>query len=275
MQYNIIVLQNNLQHSNLKKILFFTIVFTGLALVVANLFGKDTATTVSLLLYVPVTLSLVILSIILSKRFGMKGDHGTAWILFSIFAILWFIAERISLYYNLKLGEELFPSEADAFWLAGYPFLFAFMMFYLRPMKNSITKKMIFLAMAISVVLLIPPLYIVSYESMDVDLSETAIAIAYPIGDAILLIPAIIGIALFLGGKVNFLWTLMCIAIVFETIADTGFLLATIDDSYYEGHPVDILFIWYYVIFSFGVYHHITLFKDHRKDPYKNVQELR
>ncbi|MGI0011293.1 MAG: hypothetical protein ACREAE_07825, partial [Nitrosopumilaceae archaeon] len=91
----------------------------------------------------------------------------------------------------------------------------------------------------------------------------------------IILIPAIIGVVLFFRGKVNFLWVLMCIAIISETIADTGFLLATIDDSYYQRHPVDILFIWYYIIFSFGVYSHITIFRNHRKDPYKNIEELR
>lgn len=268
-------MENIKKHSNLKKFLLLTILFTGLAIVVANLYGKEVATAVSLILYIPVTVSLVVLSIILSKRFGIKGAHGKAWILFSIFAILWFIAERISLYYNLATGEELFPSEADAFWLAGYPFLFVFMILYLKPMKNSINKKTISLATTISVALLALSLYIVSLEYMETDLLEFAVGVSYPISDAIILIPAITGLILFFGGKVNFLWTLMCIAIVFEAIADTGFLLASNDGSYYEGHPVDILFIWYYVIFSFGVYHHITIFKDHRKDPYKNIEELR
>jgi hypothetical protein len=268
-------LQNNLEQFNLRKILFFTLVFTGVSLIVANLFGKDVASTVSLSLYVPATMSLVILSIIISKRFGIRGDHGKAWLMFSIFAILWFIAERVALYYNLKLGEEPFPSEADAFWLAGYPFLFAFTILYLKPVKNAISKKMIFLALAVSIATLFPILYITQYENTDIDLFDLAIAVAYPTGDAIILIPAIIGVVLFFRGKVNFLWTLMCIAIISETVADTGFLLATIDDSYYQGHPVDILFIWYYIIFSFGVYSHITTFRNHGKDPYKNIEELR
>ena len=268
-------MQNNLENSNLKKTLFLTIVFTGLALVVANLFGKDIASTVSLSLYVPATMSLVILSIILSRRFGIRGDHGKAWFVFSIFAILWFIAERIALYYNLKLGDEPFPSEADAFWLAGYPFLFAFTILYLKSVRNSITKKMVVLALAISITIMAPILYITCEQNMDVSFYELAVAAAYPIGDAIILVPAIIGVTLFFRGKVNLLWSLMCLAIISETIADTGFLLVTFDDSYYQGHPVDILFIWYYIIFSFGVYSHITIFRNHKQDPYKNIQELR
>ena len=268
-------MQNNLENSNLKKTLFLTIVFTGLALVVANLFGKDIASTVSLSLYVPATMALVVLSIILSRRFGIRGDHGKAWFVFSIFAILWFIAERIALYYNLKLGEELFPSEADAFWLAGYPFLFAFTILYLKPVRNSITKKMIALALVVSIGIMIPILYLTSEQNVDVSFYELAVAAAYPIVDAIILVPAILGMTLFFRGKVNLLWSLMCLAIVSETVADTGFLFTTFDDSYYQGHPVDILFIWYYIIFSFGVYSHITIFKNNKQDYYKNIQELR
>jgi hypothetical protein len=82
-------------------------------------------------------------------------------------------------------------------------------------------------------------------------------------------------VILFFRGKVNFLWSLICIAIMLEIIADTVFLFITIDDVYYQGHPVDILFIWFYVILSFGVYHHITIFKDHKKDLYKDIEKLK
>lgn len=268
-------MKNNVQSSNLKKFLFIVIAATGIVLLIANLFGQDTASIISLTLYIPVTISLVVVSIIISKRFGLKGDHGMAWILFLIFAILWFIAERISLYYNLTIGEELFPSEADAFWLAGYPFLFVFTIFYIKPMKGMITKKIIFASLAISVTVLASTLYITYDQNIGTNLLEFSVAIAYPIGDAIILVPATVGMMLFFGGRVNFLWSLMCIAIILETIADTGYLFAVLDDTYYQGHPVDILFIWYYVIFTFGVYHHITIFKDHRKDPYKNIEDLR
>ena len=266
---------DDLQKSKLIKFLVITLVTIGVTISVANLFGKETATLVSLSIYIPVTVSLVVLSVIISKRFGLKGAHGKAWILFLIFAALWFIAERITLYNNIILGEEPFPSEADAFWLVGYPFLFAFMLWYLKPLKNSITKKNIFISIAISVSLLAFSLYFVDLESADATVFELAVGASYPIGDSILLVPAIIGLLLFAGGKVNFLWSLMCIAVVIEAIADTGFLLATIDDIYYEGHPVDILFNWYYAIFSFAVYHHIILYKDHKKDPYKNIENLR
>lgn len=264
-----------LKKFGIKKFLILTLVSIALVLAIANLIGKDIASIVSLTLYFPVTISLVTVSVVLSKRFGLKGSHGRAWLLFTVFAILWFIAERISFYYNLTLGEELFPSEADGFWLAGYPFLFVFTMYYLKPMKEMIDKKIILVALATSVTVLISTLYLTYGQNEGADHFAFVIAIAYPIADSIILAPAIVGMMLFFGGKVNFLWSLMCIAIVIETIADAGYLVASLNGSYYQGHIVDTLYLWYYVIFTFAVYHHIIIFKDHRKDPYKNVEELK
>lgn len=220
-------------------------------------------------------MALVVLSVIISKRFGLHGDHGKAWFLFTIFASLWFIAERIALYYNLTTGSEPFPSEADAFWLAGYPFLFAFLLLYIKPVKEMISKKILVLACLIAVVSLIPCMSEKTNIFSEENNLDTIIGISYPIADAILLVPAILGVSLFFRGRVNFLWSLMCLAILFEMAADIGFFFAEMDDSYYQGHPVDILFIWYYIIFSFGVYSHITIFKEHKKDPYRDAEKLR
>lgn len=258
----------------MKKFLLVSLILVAVTISVANFFGKDIATQVSVWTYLPVTVALVVLSIILAVRFRISGDHGKAWILFAIFASLWFIAERIAMIYNLTLGFEPYPSEADLFWLAGYPFLFSFLLFYLKPVKDAISKKMVISVSLISLSLLVPTLYITYDDSSELNWSEIIIAVSYPIADAIILAPALLGAFLFFKGRVNFLWSLICVAVIIEAAADTGFLITTIDDSYYQGHPVDILFIWYYVIFSFGVFSHIKIFKSHKKD-YKNIEDLK
>src|SRR5260370_1287652 len=78
---------------------------------------------------------------------------------------------------------------------------------------------------------------------------------------SIVLIPSMIGVALFFKGKVNFLWSLLLIVMIFEVVADTAFQYFSLDNSYYTGHPVDILFLWSYLLFSFGLYDHIKIFK--------------
>lgn len=75
-----------------------------------------------------------------------------------------------------------------------------------------------------------------------------------------LLVPVLIGLVLFIEGRVNFMWSLTLVGILCWIIADTGFLLLTLDDSYYTGHPMEIFYLAGYVLFSFGIYDQIKLF---------------
>ncbi|MBI1828012.1 MAG: hypothetical protein HY222_04310 [Thaumarchaeota archaeon] len=256
-------LQTSSENTRLKKFLFYSLLATAFSLIIAGTFGKEVASQVSLSLYLIATVPFVVLPIMLSRRFGIKGNHGKAWIMFAIFASLWFIAERTIMYYDLTLHSEPFPSWADFFWILAYPFLFLFMLYYLRPVKIAISKELVIASSMIAISVLIPTTYITYYDVREASLPEIFVALSYPIGDAIVLAPAIIGLILFFRGEVNFLWSLVCIAIIFEEIADTGFLAATlINHSYYKGHPVDIPFIWAYIFFSFGVYHHIKTYRN-------------
>ena len=56
------------------------------------------------------------------------------------------------------------PSVADFFYLAGYPFLFAFSIFYLLPLRKAISRKLIIATSLLSVALFIPTIILV-YEN--------------------------------------------------------------------------------------------------------------
>ena len=260
-----------------QKYLLISLIATGFAFLIAESIGKETADLFTNFIFIPVPASVVILSVILTKRNGLTGNHGKAWLLFTVFAVVWFIAEQIWLVNELIYKEKPFPSSADFFYLLGYPFYFIFSLLYIRPFKNAISKKMLVITSVIAVMILIPNLYM-TFENNS-DESELAIILGaiYPIADAIVLIPAMIGVVLFFRGKVNFLWSLLLIGMIFEVIADTGFQYITLDDSYYTGHPVDILFLWSYLVLSFGLYDHIKIFKKSHdmKNTFDNKEDLR
>ncbi|HMK33064.1 MAG TPA: hypothetical protein VK431_05515 [Nitrosopumilaceae archaeon] len=264
-------MQNNFEKLQEQKSLFLCLLISGLGILVATFFGKEVVKMVTDFTYIIVSGMLVVLSIIISARFRSTGNHGKAWLLFFGIAISWFIAETTWVVYELIYNQNPFPSSADAFYLLGYPFLFLFSTQYLKPFKKSISKKMIISTSIIAVSVLIPNLYM----TLDNNSSESKLAITlgaiYPVADAIVLIPAMIGIVLFFRGEVNFLWTLLLIGILFEVIADTGFQYFTLDNSYYTGHPIDILFIWSYIMFSFGIYSHTQIFKKVKSVKHKNL----
>lgn len=255
-----------LQKFQQQKYLIYSLLASGFAILVAEQFGKEFATLFTDWIYLPVPAALVILSIILIKRQGLRGNHGIAWISFAVMSASWFIAEQVWSFNEIFLHTKPFPSDADIFYLAGYPAYFVFSVLYLKPVRKAISKKMIIGACLISAVVLIPNLYMTFGNNSGEDQFAIALGATYPVADAIILVPAILGVALFMGGKVNFLWTLMVVAVLLNVGADTAFQYFSLDNSYYTGHPVDIIYLWAYIVFSFGVYDYIKIFRKEKKE---------
>ncbi len=269
-------MQTNLEKLQEQKFLLFSLIATGITVLVATPFGKEASALISDWLYVPTSGMAVVLSMIISIRYGIIGNHGKAWILFTVCMVSWFLAEQVWSINELIYHIDPFPSSADYFYVLGYPFMFAFSIFYLRPLRRAISKKMILSAIAISVALVIPTIFIAYETNTDKTQFEVALAVSYPILDALVLCPALIGVTLFFRGEVNFLWTLVCIGIISTVVGDTGFLLAEMNDSYYTGHPADIPLMWAYIFYSFGVYSHILIFKKpQQKTHHTDWEDLR
>lgn len=242
----------------------FSLIASGVAMVVAESISKETAIVFGNWIFLPIPGILVVLSIISAKRNGIAGSHGKAWISFAVFSAMWFIAEQVWMILELFYDQRPFPSIADFFYVAGYPAYFIFTILYIKPVKESVTKKMIIVSLLVVVAVLVPNLYMAFENNSGEDQVAVVLGTFYPVADAIVLVPALIGVSLFFGGKVNFLWSLMLIGIIVEVVADTVFQYFSLDNSYYTGHPVDILFLWSYILFSFGVYDHIKVFKGKR-----------
>ncbi|HSD04182.1 MAG TPA: hypothetical protein VLB45_00315 [Nitrosopumilaceae archaeon] len=255
-------MQTRLETLRKQKFLFIALIITSSLVVLANQFGEKMSMVVTDLIYGPIIIILTVLAIISASTSDLKSDHGKAWLFFVLGAISWAIAEHLWMIYELVLEEDPFPSAADFFYLGGYPFVFLFMIYYLKFIRTAISKKIIVAASLVALAIGAPSIYL-SYD-LDSEIStfDLILATTYPIVDAIIFVPAMIGVILFFSGRVNFMWTLMCIGIISLTLADAGFLAAEYDGSYYTGHPIDILFIWTYVLFSFGIYDHIKIFRE-------------
>lgn len=227
----------------------------------SNLMGEDFAIFAGNLAYVPVAGSFLGLSILILVRFGINGTHGIAWASFGGYAISWFVAEMLWIVQELYLKIDPFPSAADIFYLIGYPFLIMFFIAYLQPMRSAITKKMIGASFAFSIGILGISLYVVFSTTTNEDIFELVLATIYPVFDAMIIIPALIGVGLFFKGHVNLMWTLLCLGAISVFAADTAFLIAQNEESYYTGNPIEILFYWNYILLAFGIHNHLNLFQ--------------
>lgn len=60
---------------------------------------------------------------------------------------------------------------------------------------------MVLVSIAISITILLPSLYISEFENSDISEIAFVLALAYPVLDAIVLVPALIGMMMFYKGK--------------------------------------------------------------------------
>lgn len=227
----------------------------------SNSFGKDAAIQVTDIMFVPVAASLLVLGVLIATRFGTNGDHGKAYLMFVGFVGSWFLAETSWTVSEIITIPSEFPVQIDILYLAGYPFLFLFSVYYLRPMRNVISKKMLMYASFVTVAFLAPTLYTTHTQNPNAEMLQILWADIYPVSDAAVLFPAILGVSLFFKGRVNFFWSLASIAIILNIIADSGLFFLYVDKSYYTGHPIDIFYLWSYILFAFGINSHLKLYK--------------
>ena len=253
-------MQTYLEKIQEQKFLIIVLILIITVNVIANFIGESVAILVGNFMYIPITTSLVVVSSMMMFKSGFIGKHGIAWISMTICAVSWLIAELTWIFYEVMLNVDPFPSVADLFYVVGYPFLFLFLIFYIEPVRKAVTKKMLIVATLLSLSVLIPSLFLALEDDSEMPYFEAILAGIYPMLDALVIIPALIGVTLFFKGKVNFMWTLVCLGIFSLFIADTVFLFAQIDMWYYTGNPLELLFYFTYVLMAFGIYDNMKVF---------------
>jgi hypothetical protein len=173
--------------------------------------------------------------LVLFRQIRVHSQYSKTFGFLAVGVGLWFTAEIIWTYYQIGLGIETpFPSLADGFWLAGYVPL----TYHLYRIYNTVTKKiaggdMMVVVSAIVAAVLAFLLYLIfGLSGQQQDMLELIINLAYPILDAILMIPAFVILWSFRKGEPAYThWVMISLFIIFVTIADIGFDYALAADK--------------------------------------------
>ena len=199
-----------------------------------------------------------VLAIVLHRQ---KHFQSKAFLLFAIGAMCWFTAEQIWAIYDHVYDIDPFPSEADIFYIAAYPFYVSFLLISLKPIRNSISKKVWIFAIGLSLSFLVPSLIAASDDMQGEDAFPTTIALAYPIMASFQLTPAIIGIMFLAKKGANYSWMLLLFGFLMYSVSDTFFLFSELDSSYYDGHPVDLMYLYSFILLIFSLANRLKLAK--------------
>ena len=205
---------------------------------------------------------LLAFSIILTiKLYRQKHLQLKAFLFFTIGSSFWFIAEQIWTIYDIYHMNP-FPSIADIFYLGAYPFFVIFLLISLKPIRKAISKKIWIFSLLLSFAFCIPSI-LACYDSLQtndvLDITSKSIALSYPILSAFQFAPVIVGI-LFLAKKdVSYFWMLLLFGFLIYSISDTFFLFSQLNDSYYDGHPVDLMYLYSFILLIFALYSKLKL----------------
>jgi hypothetical protein len=254
-----------------KEFLLFSLVVTGIIFLLANILHEEQYPIIENhvyftdILFIIIPLIVIILSSILVIRYGITGSHSISWILFTVAIGIWFVAEQ-SYTYNaeFKIGD-IRSYISDLFYVLGYIIFFVFTVFYLKPMKNKISKNIILFTVLISSSIFVPTLYFVYNKPIE-NSPELVVNTIYPILDGMILAPSLIAIILFFRGEVNFLWVTISLGIIFDVAGDTTYLIERYNETFSVGSIADLFFIWTYVFFAFGVHDHVKMFRIAKKN---------
>lgn len=185
----------------------------------------------------------------------------------------WFAAEQTWNLHEHVLFIDPYPSIADFFYISAPIFMFISLVVFLKPLHDHIKKKHIIFASLVSLSILIPILIMTFQANIDTEFFEVAVGLIYPIVDAILLIPAIMSIILSFKINKSYFWILILIGIVSFVIADNLYLILIIEDGYFDGHPIDILWLISYVAWSFAMYKLIQNSKVNKPKKHEKADE--
>lgn len=205
------------------------------------------------------------------RLYKQQNFQAKAFFVFAIGSFSWFIAELIWLMYEQVWMGDPFPSEADIFYIGSYPLMALFLFILLKPIFKSISKNAWLFSIALSFSLFIPSV-LAAYDDIQGDeVFAVSIALAYPAMSSVVLIPTLLGL-FYLGKKAaNFSWILLLFGFIVYSISDTFFLFAELDGSYYDGHPVDLLYVYSYVLLIFALF---VRWKFASKSPNNNQEML-
>lgn len=212
---------------------------------------------ISLFLYTVIPGGLVIMvNVLVIKSKQIKEIPQNSIVFLSMSFISWFSAEQIWNYNEQILGIDPFPSLADVFYIAAPFFMFVSLLIFLKPFRKQISKKSIFFASSIAILLLIPTIMITNESNHD-DIIQVIVTIIYPVSDSLVLIPVIITIFFVIKKKTNPFWIMILIGVLMFITADTIFLFLQSTDSYTTHHPVDILWLLSYLIWFYSLWRSI------------------
>jgi signal transduction histidine kinase len=185
-----------------------------------------------------------------------RPERPLIWYLFAVGLLSYVTADIIFYTYQDILHQEVFPSAADVFYLAAYPFLMAGLLLLIRSRSPGADRASLLDALVVTVgvgmvswVFLVGPLA----QAPGLTLPERVVSMAYPIMDVLLLATAV-RLIVDGGPRPPAFWVLSA-GVGALLITDTLYSIIQLTGGYHTGSPIDLGWMTWYACWGAAALH--------------------
>jgi signal transduction histidine kinase len=185
-----------------------------------------------------------------------RPERPLAWYLFAVGLASYATADIIFYTYQDLLHRDIFPSLADVFYLAAYPFLMAGLLLVIRGRSPGADRASLLDALVVTVglgvvswVFLIVPLA----RAPDLTLPARLVSMAYPISDVLLLATAV-RLLIDRGPRPPAFWVLIT-GVGALLVTDTLYSVIQLAGGYHTGSPIDVGWMTWYACWGGAALH--------------------
>jgi two-component system, cell cycle response regulator len=176
-----------------------------------------------------------------------RPERPLTWYLFAVGLLSYVTADIIFYTYQDILHQEIFPSVADVFYLAAYPFLMAGLLLLIRSRTPGADRASLLDALVVTVglgmlswVFLVGPLA----QAPGLTLPERVVSMAYPIMD-VLLLATVVRLVVDGGTRPPAFWILCC-GVGGLLVTETLYSIIQLTGGYHTGSPIDTGWMTWY-----------------------------
>jgi signal transduction histidine kinase len=185
-----------------------------------------------------------------------RPERPLTWYLFATGLLSYVTADIIFYTYQDILHLEVFPSVADVFYLASYPFLVAGLLLLIRSRSPGADRASLLDALIVTVgvgmvswVFLVGPLA----HSPDLTVAARVVSMAYPIMD-VLLLATFVRLVVDGGPRPPSFWILCC-GVAGLLVTDTLYSWIQLTGGYHTGSPIDLGWMTWYACWGAAALH--------------------
>ncbi len=226
----------------------------GIYFMLVNL-TEDEAGLLVFILSVTIASTVSVASFIIAKRYWHTRVFGRAYLSLGLGFLSYAVAEILYYTFELILGIPGYPSVADVFFFALYPFALIHLILNTRFFLTRFSRWSKFW------IPLIPISFVTIYAYTSLlELEEPNFDFYYGIififGASTTLSFATLGASIFRKGVLGVAWLLLVIGIFINAMGDLWYYYLEIFGAYYDAHPVTV--VWYVsnLIMIYALYKH-------------------